>query len=346
MYSPLYSFTPFDLFGQQHIHQQPSWYFQQSQPEEYLFPEHIATQPSLYRYPMMQPRHCHSQQPGKCYVLPSRHPGPLAREFLSPRSTTGYMDIEESQQPFEVRPGWSEDEQSSDSEQDVDLGQPAFTSSQSTHSGTQQVNERSRSRKRSHDTLKPQQPHKKRSGKEKRRDRKSKKTHRKETKRWKEAVQQFRYNRAVKLIQRQWRLYQQKRREEASRKIVGFIHARLEIRQAQQVLQHLRQLRSFETELDLTHERQAPRVFKRPLKFASDSTPESIKIPPVKENQCYLGYEDALLRLLMRIDGVDSIGSDIVRHARKSLVNKTQSLLDQLDEFKKSQYSTLVTSRN
>ncbi|KAK9729410.1 hypothetical protein K7432_000288 [Basidiobolus ranarum] len=161
----------------------------------------------------------------------------------------------------------------------------------------------------------------------------------------KRKLQAHRLNEAAKVIQRQWRLHNQRQRNEASKKISQFIISQMKIHEAQQILKSLRKLRAYKAEVDTIYEKQSPGVFGRSLVFAT-STNEPPKVLPVKENQKYLGYEDALLKMLIRIDEVDSMGSDIIRSTRKALVNKTQSLLDQLDEYKREQYSRLLSRKN
>ncbi|CAO3593149.1 unnamed protein product [Absidia cylindrospora] len=46
-------------------------------------------------------------------------------------------------------------------------------------------------------------------------------------------------------------------------------------------------------------------------------------------------YEDTLTRLLLRLDGVSSEGDNGIRRQRKVLVERTSSLLDQLDQYKR-----------
>ncbi|KAK9679396.1 hypothetical protein K7432_016286 [Basidiobolus ranarum] len=152
-------------------------------------------------------------------------------------------------------------------------------------------------------------------------------------------------NEAARAIQYHWRLHHQKQLNEASSKISKFISSRIKIREAREILSCLRKLRAYEAEVDTIHERQSGRVFKHSLVFASSSE-DPAKVLPVKENQNYLGYEDALLKMLIRIDEVDSMGSDIVRSTRKMLVKKTQSLLDQLDDYKTEQYAKFLHSQN
>ncbi|KAK9766760.1 hypothetical protein K7432_003921 [Basidiobolus ranarum] len=158
------------------------------------------------------------------------------------------------------------------------------------------------------------------------------------------AIQLFRLKRAAKVIQRQWRLYVQQRRERAAKKIAEFVISQIEIRQARKILIGLQQLRDYEKEIDQIKEQQGSKVLSHPLKFTSSSG-DSIKVPAVKENQNYLGYEDALLKMLIRIDSVDSLGTDIIRDARRALVKKTQLFLDQLDDYKNEQYKEYIRSQ-
>ncbi|ORX80190.1 hypothetical protein K493DRAFT_390240 [Basidiobolus meristosporus CBS 931.73] len=151
------------------------------------------------------------------------------------------------------------------------------------------------------------------------------------------AIHLFILNRATKTIQRQWRLYCGRRRVKAAETIVNFIISQREIHQARKIKSSLRQLRDYGKEVEKIHDSQIPRVFEHPLKFDC-SAGSAQQVPPIKENQIFLGCEEALLKMLVRIDGVESMDCMIIREVRKSLVQKVQSFLDKLDNYKVIQY--------
>merc|ERR1711998_481455 len=49
-----------------------------------------------------------------------------------------------------------------------------------------------------------------------------------------------------------------------------------------------------------------------------------------------LKYEDALVKLTLKADGIQTLGDEIVRSHRKAFVKKAQSLLAKLDEMSES----------
>ncbi|KAI8065983.1 hypothetical protein BDF21DRAFT_346209 [Thamnidium elegans] len=55
-------------------------------------------------------------------------------------------------------------------------------------------------------------------------------------------------------------------------------------------------------------------------------------------NRQFLGSEDELLRTMLRLDAVDSFGDASIREERKKLVKKCESMLEDLDYYKQSQW--------
>ncbi|ORX82317.1 hypothetical protein K493DRAFT_388772 [Basidiobolus meristosporus CBS 931.73] len=351
MYSPLFGLNPMDAFRhypvQRRIRQQPVWYYQQRQPEEYYAPQYRVIHPCAYEYHLPHPQYYRPKRTEQYYVLPSRRFGEPDPEFSGPYSHPVFIESQGMHQPYDFGVSRSDDELSSESEQeDLDFMDSAFPSAVHTPRRTLQARQQPRIDQRSNDYILSQPSHRTPS--------RTVARHMHQTQdnsqliailKQRVTITEFQRKRAARLIQRQWRLHRQKRREEAARTIVQFIRSQLNIRKAQLILQRLRQLRNYENEVNLTYTYHAFNVFNNPLKFDAESTPESMKLLPVKENRSYLGYEDALLKLLIRIDEIDSMDSEIVRCTRKSLVNKAQSLLDQLDEFKKTQYDQLMTNQ-
>ncbi|GAA5804606.1 hypothetical protein HPULCUR_010108 [Helicostylum pulchrum] len=55
-------------------------------------------------------------------------------------------------------------------------------------------------------------------------------------------------------------------------------------------------------------------------------------------NRQFLGSEDELLRTMLRLDAVDSFGDASIREERKKLVKKCEDMLEDLDNYKQSQW--------
>lgn len=55
-------------------------------------------------------------------------------------------------------------------------------------------------------------------------------------------------------------------------------------------------------------------------------------------NREFLGSEDELVRVMLRLDAIDSLGDESIREQRKGLVKKCESMLEDLDHFKQSQW--------
>jgi hypothetical protein len=55
---------------------------------------------------------------------------------------------------------------------------------------------------------------------------------------------------------------------------------------------------------------------------------------PAQDNKEFLYLEDCLIKILIRLDAVESCGADEVRQARKDLIKNTQATLDRMDAHK------------
>ena len=73
------------------------------------------------------------------------------------------------------------------------------------------------------------------------------------------------------------------------------------------------------------------KVLMKPV-FDQGNTTRS-KLP----NKDFLIYEDALLKFMIKLDTISSGGFEIVRDVRKSLVARSQSLLDKIDQHRKQE---------
>ncbi|GAN10024.1 hypothetical protein MAM1_0313d09558 [Mucor ambiguus] len=61
-------------------------------------------------------------------------------------------------------------------------------------------------------------------------------------------------------------------------------------------------------------------------------------------NRQFLGSEDEIMRVMLKLDSIDSFGDDSIRQKRKSLVKKCEHMLEELDQVKKTQWEKVVSS--
>ncbi|KAF1800187.1 hypothetical protein FB192DRAFT_1390472 [Mucor lusitanicus] len=63
-------------------------------------------------------------------------------------------------------------------------------------------------------------------------------------------------------------------------------------------------------------------------------------------NRQFLGSEDEIMRVMLKLDSIDSLGDDDIRQKRKMLVKKCEHMLEELDQVKKTQWERAVSSSN
>ncbi|OZJ01744.1 hypothetical protein BZG36_05174 [Bifiguratus adelaidae] len=100
----------------------------------------------------------------------------------------------------------------------------------------------------------------------------------------------------------------------------------------QQVEANLRKLQTLAEDITLMEITLEPEVFTTPLEFD-----ESRRVKTVKQNKPYLEYEDKILKKMLELDGVDSLGSLVIRKRRKQLIAQCQHLLHKLDAYRARQ---------
>lgn len=61
-------------------------------------------------------------------------------------------------------------------------------------------------------------------------------------------------------------------------------------------------------------------------------------------NRQFLGSEDEIMRVMLKLDSIDSLGDEDIRLKRKSLVKKCEHMLEELDQAKKTQWEKVVSS--
>ncbi|GAA5951349.1 hypothetical protein JCM3765_002451 [Sporobolomyces pararoseus] len=85
-------------------------------------------------------------------------------------------------------------------------------------------------------------------------------------------------------------------------------------------------------------------VLPRRLNFQPNSKPEAPKLDYSPENAPFHAYDEALTKLLIELDGIDSCGGEMeIRTRRKALVVEVEKELEKLDETRKREYQRQVS---
>lgn len=135
----------------------------------------------------------------------------------------------------------------------------------------------------------------------------------------------LRYTHAAKVIQRAFRIHSAARKTESVVVLQHAVRNYLAKQAAKEVTEKLRVLLGMKNQLEELRALHEAKVLSKP---AFDST------APAKANKEFLVYEDAILKLLIKLDGVNSGGHEIVRDTRKAVVARAQRLLSVLDQHK------------
>ncbi|KAJ3338295.1 hypothetical protein HDU93_009742 [Gonapodya sp. JEL0774] len=64
-------------------------------------------------------------------------------------------------------------------------------------------------------------------------------------------------------------------------------------------------------------------------------------VPGVPQNKAYMMLEDGLLKLLLKLDGIESGGLELVREKRKEVVKSVNTILERLDERREREWRAL-----
>ncbi|GAA5991556.1 hypothetical protein JCM5350_002613 [Sporobolomyces pararoseus] len=85
-------------------------------------------------------------------------------------------------------------------------------------------------------------------------------------------------------------------------------------------------------------------VLPRRLNFQPNSKPDAPKLDYSPENAPFHAYDEALTKLLIELDGIDSCGGEMeIRTRRKGLVLEVEKELEKLDETRKREYQRQVS---
>ncbi|KAI8338049.1 hypothetical protein BC941DRAFT_424453 [Chlamydoabsidia padenii] len=63
-----------------------------------------------------------------------------------------------------------------------------------------------------------------------------------------------------------------------------------------------------------------------------------VQVPTNSKNYDFLLYEDNIMRILLQLDNISSDGDESIRQQRKDLVKQAGMILDQLDQYKQSEW--------
>eukprot|EP00158_Paraphelidium_tribonemae_P009972 Partr_v1_DN29017_c0_g2_i1_m58591 len=142
-----------------------------------------------------------------------------------------------------------------------------------------------------------------------------------------------RFNQAATIIQRAYRNHIELKHNEAAFKIQRVFKAYQSRKQVIPIINKLKELQAWNRNVDqLIQDATSNAIFNRPIQFRSLST----DIIHTK-NHDLLAYEDALVKSMLKADAVESQGHSIIRDKRKQLIKRLQSLLDEVDSFKRFQ---------
>ena len=84
-------------------------------------------------------------------------------------------------------------------------------------------------------------------------------------------------------------------------------------------------------------------VLSQPLTFTKQEEGTLLLTATTDHNRAFLGSEDELVRVMLKLDTVDSLGDESIRNYRRELVKKCQDMLDQLDHHKQAELQKAVS---
>ncbi|CAG8484000.1 7675_t:CDS:1 [Funneliformis mosseae] len=123
-------------------------------------------------------------------------------------------------------------------------------------------------------------------------------------------------------------------KSQAALKIFNFIKRQTEKKRICQILNKLHELHTIEDELKEIQKS------KHIGTLTFDKEHERQVLPISIENKRFLEYEDKITKLLDKLDRVQSGGADLIRQRRKLDVTFAQTLIEELDKEKESQWKS------
>ncbi|GAA5805477.1 hypothetical protein HPULCUR_010993 [Helicostylum pulchrum] len=108
-------------------------------------------------------------------------------------------------------------------------------------------------------------------------------------------------------------------------------------------------LNRIEQELDETRQNHEQHVLNATLDFSKvtderAASPDRLIAATTAENRELLGYEDQLMKVLLKLDMINSDGDESIRSERKFLVKRAEDMLNRLDEFKLREWEKVSSS--
>ncbi|KAI8368256.1 uncharacterized protein BYT42DRAFT_549438 [Radiomyces spectabilis] len=97
-------------------------------------------------------------------------------------------------------------------------------------------------------------------------------------------------------------------------------------------------LLQLEAQLRMIQEQHEATVLGSQLEFQQTEPNKLVLTASTSNNREFLGYEDEIVRVMLKLDTVESDGDEEIRQERKSLVKRAESLLEKLDEHKQSEW--------
>lgn len=104
-------------------------------------------------------------------------------------------------------------------------------------------------------------------------------------------------------------------------------------------------LKDIEKELKTIRKEKEQSVLGTQLDF-SHNIDDTIVEATTFENKQFLGYEDQIMKMLLRLDTIESEGDQEIRKARKNLVKFAEDMLETIDEFKHKEWERASSSHS
>ncbi|KAG2192454.1 hypothetical protein INT46_008891 [Mucor plumbeus] len=105
-------------------------------------------------------------------------------------------------------------------------------------------------------------------------------------------------------------------------------------------------LSRIEQELDEIRQQHEDHILHVALDFSPDgrsASPDTISASTA-ENREFLGYEDQIVKILLKLDMIESDGDEHIRNERKALVKRAEAMLEKLDEYKQKEWERVSCS--
>jgi hypothetical protein len=105
-------------------------------------------------------------------------------------------------------------------------------------------------------------------------------------------------------------------------------------------------LSRIEQELDEIRQQHEDHILHVTLDFSPDgrsASPDTISASTA-ENREFLGYEDQIVKILLKLDMIESDGDEHIRNERKALVKRAEVMLEKLDEYKQKEWERVSCS--